>query len=337
VQPRYGTQYIEHRGRLTRIVDRTQAVQAELTWGDGLERLAVTGATLHGRIVDPLLREAHALGTTAISAIDWAHPTQIPTVADPARLPPGSGGMILNVLAVLAARAGIAALRYAGPYPTPALWHALARSFCTTASEEQFTAGVLERALRVARDELPFDFAPAPFERIATACGWVELREGLERAVIDGVTYDRAGSVARLGEHAEVWIGDALYARVATFDASGALIDGPHAIPPCTSAVLGREFPPALRAALAELVADAVPSPIAALAREAIATRTLAWADLGARVARRTEHGFAVHAALWERIAPLGLARLALALAEALAPEASRLVVGELARASVTP
>jgi hypothetical protein len=42
-------------------------------------------------------------------------------------------------------------------------------------------------------------------------------------------------------------------------------------------------------------------------------------ADLGARAAAERSGGFAVHAALWDRIGPLGLARLALALAEALA------------------
>jgi hypothetical protein len=50
------------------------------------------------------------------------------------------------------------------------------------------------------------------------------------------------------------------------------------------------------------------------------AAAAIAWADLGARAAAERPGGFAVHAALWDRIAPLGLARLALALAEALAP-----------------
>ncbi len=333
MQQRFDTIHVEQGGRLTRIVDRTHTIHAELTWRDDmLERLEVTGVAMGERVHDPLLGDARVLGATTISAIDWAHPTQIPTVAEPAKLPPGSGGMILNVLAVLA---GDTLLRYAGPYPTPALFSSLARSFRTTATEEQFTAGVLDRALRVARDELPIDFHPAPFERIAIAHGWVELRDELERAVIDGVTY-ATGTTRLTGGAAEVWIGDACYARVATFAADGTLLDGPHPIPPCTSAVIGQRFPAPLCSALAELVADAVPAPIAALARDAIASRELAWADLGARVARRTATGFALHAALWDRIAPLGLARLALALAEALAPEVTKVVVEELARASVT-
>ena len=44
-------------------------------------------------------------------------------LAEPARLPLGAGGAVLNVIALLARHAGIAALRYAGPYPTAALWY----------------------------------------------------------------------------------------------------------------------------------------------------------------------------------------------------------------------
>jgi len=54
------------------------------------------------------------------------------------------------------------------------------------------------------------------------------------------------------------------------------------------------------------------------------------WADLGARAARRAPHGYEVHAALWERVAPHGMARLALALAEALAPVVTMDLVHQL-------
>ena len=132
---------------------------------------------------------------------------------------------------------------------------------------------------------------------------------------------------------AELWFGDAVCARVAELGDDGALVAGPRPI------AARRErhrrhasFPPALRAALAELVADAVPAVLAADVRTAIASRPLVWADLGARTARArpARGGFEVHAALWERIAPLGLARLALAIAEALAPIATSALVGEI-------
>jgi hypothetical protein len=97
-----------------------------------------------------------------------------------------------------------------------------------------------------------------------------------------------------------------------------------------TSDVIGVPFPPALAEALAELVAEAVPAPLAADARRWLTTHPIRWADLGARAAATTADGFAVHAALWQRIGPLGLGRLALALAEALAPVVTTAVVAEI-------
>lgn len=417
-----GTRYEYRDGKLARIIDRTGAVHAELTWdGDALVRLEVPGAVVHGAVItDDLLGPAHAIDhapraepsparearepaiaapppsahacgmpaspsagsthahehthacsiapsarparptpaprpaaptevrATTMSAIDWARPTEIPAIAAPGRLPRGAGAAIMNVIAVLAERAGVPALRYAGPYPTSALWTALLRSFRTTATEEAFTAGALERAVRVARDPLPIDFVPAPHERVAIDRGHVEIRQRgdrivIDRVVIDGTSYEPDGSPARLvhvppdeqrassDEYAaEIWFGDAVWAHVATLIYDGTVIEGPRRIPPCRSDVIGRAFPPALRTAIAELVADAVPPPLAADARAILGTRPVRWADLGAAAADHDENGFAVHAALWDRVAPLGLARLALALAEALAPVVTRVVVTQM-------
>lgn len=331
----HGTRYEERAGRLVAIIDRTGRVWCELAWGRGLERLRVPGAVIDGAILrDDLLGDAHAIRTeagaalTAISAVDWAAPAEIPVIAAPGRLPAGAGGALLDAIAVLAARAGVPALRYAGPYPTPALWRALGRSFRVSAPEAAFTADLIPRAARLARDPIAVDFAPAPCERVAVAGGHVELRDGLERAVLDGVAYEPGGSPARLVDgRAEIWFGDALYACVATFAPGGDLLDGPHAIPPSGSPVAGAPFPAALVGALAELVADAVPPPLAADARAWIAARPIRWADLGARAAAVRADELCVHAALWDRIAPLGLGRLALALAEALAPIATAALV----------
>jgi hypothetical protein len=339
----YDTIYEELDGRLVRIVDRTGALHAELTWrGDALIRLAVANAIVDGAVIDhPLLGAAHVVADTAMSALSWARPAEIPAIAEPGRLPLGVGGAILNTIAVLAVRVGVPALRYAGPYPTPALWRSLARSFRCDADEATFTADALARALHVAREPIAIDFVPAPHERIAIAGGFVELRDGLERAVVDGITYEAGGSPARLvgdpGErHCEIWFGDAPYARVATLASDGALRSGPHAIPACTSAVVGRAFPDALRLAIAELVADAVVAPLAGAARARVTAGVLRWSDLGGRAAREEPGGFAVHAALWDRIAPLGLGRLALALAEALVPVVTASVVRAASAARVS-
>ncbi|HSS00986.1 MAG TPA: hypothetical protein VLM79_28210 [Kofleriaceae bacterium] len=335
----HDTVYEAHAGLLTRIIDRSGAVWAALQWSasGALVRLEVPGAVVDGAVVaHPLLGDAHAIvyaggdagGTTAMTALAWARPMEIPAIAEPGRLPLGAGAAILNAIAVLAERAGVASLRYAGPYPTAALWRTLSRSFRCGASEAAFTADAMARALRVARDPIAIDFAPAPHERLAIANGFVELRDGIERAVLDGIAYEPGGSPARLVEQrCEIWFGDAPYARVATLAPDGSLADGPHPLPACESAVIGREFPLALRAAIGQLVAEALPPVLADDARALLADQPLRWADLGARAAREQADGLAVHAALWERIGPLGLGRLALALAEALAPVVAAAVI----------
>ena len=341
-----GTRYTtDAAGRLTAITDRGGAVHATLTWdGDDLLTLAVPGAILHGAVIeDPLLGRAHRIEPvtggpgqpTTISAIAWHRPTHIPAIAAPGRLAPGAAPPLMNAIAILAARAGVPALRYAGAFPTAALFRALARSFRTTATEEEFTAGALDRALRRATDELPFVFTPAPHERLAHAHGHVELRDGLERAVVAGLAFERGEGTGRLypeGERvrAELWFGDAPYAHIASFAPTGELLDGPHPVPACTSPVLGQRVPPALRDTLADLIAETVPAPLAADARTYVRARPLRWADLGARAAGRDTEGLTVHAVLWDRLAPHGLARVALALAEALAPVVTAALVAEL-------
>jgi hypothetical protein len=308
---------------------------AELEWdGDRLVRLTVPGAVIHGDLVDdPLFGKAHVIeGATTLSAIDWARPTEIPAIAAPGKLAPGAGGLIMNTLALLAQRAGVTELVYAGPYPTPALFRTLLRSFRTQATEAAFTADLVARAARVARDPLPLPFVPAPHRRVALPGGHVELRDGLERAVLAGASFERAGSPARLveredGIHAELWFGDAPWADIATLSTDGALRAGPHPLPACTSDVLGKEFPLPLRAAIGELVAEVVPAPLADAARALLVSEAVRWADLGARAATHTTRGFEVHAVLWERVGPHGLARLALALAEALAPVVTTAIV----------
>jgi hypothetical protein len=264
---------------------------------------------------------------TEVTPIDWQRPCEIPVVAAPARLPPGAGAAILNAVAERAAAAGVASLRYAGPYPTPALYRALLRSFRASASEAAFAADVLARALRLARDEVAVDFAPAPHRRVTWPGGWSEVRDGVERVVIAGVGYEPATAPARFVDGAcELWFGGARYARIALVDDDGALREGPHLVPACTSPLVGKEFPPQLREAIAELVAELVPDPVAADARSVVARRTLRWADLGARAARAVDAGFELHAAMWTG----ALATVAAAIAEALAPVVVAQIVAEV-------
>ena len=291
-------------------------------------RIEVAGITVVCDVVShPLLGDAHAIEhggdvITHATAIDWDDPERIPAIAEPGALPPNAGGALLNELARRAKRP----LRYAGPYPTPGLYRALARSFRASADEDVFTKDLLTRAATLARDEVPVNFTPAPHVRVGNAHGHVEVREGIERAVIDGVAYERDGIARLVGTSAEVWFGDSAWARVASFDASGNLLDGPHALPRATSEVIGKPFPPALLHALAGLVTELVPLGLP------VELPSVLWADLGARAARATETGYEVHAALWQRLAPRGMARLAMALAEALAPVVTMRLVHQLGR-----
>ncbi len=331
----------------------------QLEWrGTALVRLTISGASVDGAVIeDPLLGPAHVVttprGRTTMSALDWARPTIIPAIAAPALLAGGAGRALLNAIAELAVRAGVPALQYAGPYPTPALFQALGRSFRTAATEAAFTADLLPRAARLARDPIAIDFVPAPHVAVALARGHVELRDGTGphgrapvRVVLDGIAYEPGGSPARLSPaeardapgtvHCDVYFGDTRYARVATLAADGRVVAGPHALPVSTSRVLGVEFPVPLAAALGELVAEAVPAPLAAAAAAWVAVQPPRWADLGARAARMAPDGDAleVHAALWDHVGPLGLARLVLALAEAIAPLATAAVIARLTSAA---
>ena len=303
-------------------------------------------------VIHPLLGDAFVIcdragePLTAMSAIDLDDPAEIPVIAEPAKLPPGSGALLINRIAERATHP----LHYAGPYPTPALYRALLRSFRASADEAVFCADVLDRAVRLARDPVPVEFAPAPHVRVAHARGYAEVRDGVERVVIDGVSYEPEAPLARLiaspampGEaavpngtagvianRAELWFGTTRTAHVATFAPTGELVDGPHPIPATTNDVVGREFPVALRAAIAELIMDAVPSVLSVAAKALVTQRAIVWADLGARGARRTPTTFEVHAAIWQHVAPLGLAHVAVALLDVLAPIVTQAIVAEL-------
>jgi hypothetical protein len=325
----HGTRLVFDGERLSEVIDRHGHRLARIAWRDG----ALSSAMVWGEpgsapmilsdaiVAHPVLGPSYALSCGAVmSAIDWRRPARIPAIDRPAAIPGGAGTMLLDLIALCASRAGVAALRYDGPYPTHALWGSLETCFRTRSSESDFVAG------------LPVDFAPAPFERVHVhPRAWVELRDGLERASVGGLRYGICSSGAhrlvRLPDDtcaAEFWIGDAPLARLAVFDARGELVSPPRPPDAYASPVLGREFPAPLAVALADLVADSAPAPLADAARAFVASSRLAWADTGCDLARARDASIEVHAALWDRLAPHGLARVALALAEAIEPIARR-------------
>ncbi|MGH7268004.1 MAG: hypothetical protein ACREMB_24570, partial [Candidatus Rokuibacteriota bacterium] len=134
---------------------------------------------------------------TVCGAVDWDRPPAIPPLAEPARLPPGAGTTLLNVLSALAADAGTGPLRYRGPYPTEQLFWALAESFRFDPAARDpvaaFTEGAEAALVSGASREAPLDWTPAPHERRyhrADGVG-VQLRDGLEKVRWEGRAYYR--------------------------------------------------------------------------------------------------------------------------------------------------
>lgn len=342
----HGTTLAWRDGALVTRCDRAGAVQAEAVWDDGaLVSMRVVGHGGAGLVLDgarvdhPVLGASHALSVDGAivayaSAIDWRTPTAIPAIDRPAALPPGTGTMLLDQLARCAHAAGVAALRYAGPYPTAALWASLGASFRTDGREVDFTADASARWAGGALPAIAIDFAPTPHERVPVAPGvTVQLRDGVERAVIDGATFDRGSGVRRLvptddGWAAVLWLGDRAWGTRARLAVDGALVER-VALPPATGEPAGQTLPPALATALRELVDDALPAP---LTSAAIAHLPIVWGDPGlAAAADRGDH-LLLHVGLWQHLAPHGLARVALAIAEALTPLATARAVTALTR-----
>ena len=129
-------------GRLAAELDRHGATVSQLEWhADGrLARAAVripdgswvtvhpgAGAPGPWGASDELTHGPRVL--TRFGALDWSRITHIPPLAEPARLPPGAGTAVLNLIARLAAEQGTRALRYEAPYPTEQLFLALLESF----------------------------------------------------------------------------------------------------------------------------------------------------------------------------------------------------------------
>jgi hypothetical protein len=172
------------------------------------------------------------------------------------------------------------------------LFASLLRSFRTDGFIDRFTANALDRAVRLATDEVPIDFAPAPFERR----GDVDVRDDVvERVRIDGVTYDsvaQPGSLARLDGDRAILTVDVPIALVARLD--GERVVERQAIPAFPPPA--GEFPAPLVNELADLAADLVPAPLRADVIQAIRSEPIRWADLRHRSARHGDAGFELHA-----------------------------------------
>ena len=80
-------------------------------------------------LLDPAEAWAPREALTVFQAVDYARPDVIPPLLAPARLPPGAGTAVLNLIAGLMKDRGVARVRYRGPYPTEQLFTALLECF----------------------------------------------------------------------------------------------------------------------------------------------------------------------------------------------------------------
>ena len=121
---------------------------------------------------------------TVFEALDWAHLDHIPPGFEPARVPPGGGPTVLNLIAQVARAQHVERLVYRGPYPTEALFLGLLESFRYAPADAAdplatFMAGGLA-------------WIPAPHEPVFAADGlYVQLRGRIEKVVCRGVAYYR--------------------------------------------------------------------------------------------------------------------------------------------------
>ena len=225
------------------------------------------------------------------AAIDWACVDAIPPLAEPARLPPGAGTAVLNLLAALAADHGRAALRYRGPYPTEALFLALLESFRWIADGE--TAADIDPLAAFMAGGLRW--APAPHTRTFPDDGvYVQSRERVEKVVWHGRAYYRLDwqGVERHASHrlheADGRVRAGLWALGAALECHAVLSPEGTVLaitPPPPGVEPPRPLPRAVADGLVAVVIAGSAPPLAEALRAGTAGLTVGWAPLAEELA----------------------------------------------------
>ena len=294
----------------------------------------------------PLFHRAHALqwdgqAVARCGHTSWSDPQAIPPVDTPAALPSGAGSALLNWLASSAVRAGTTSLRYRGPYPTAALFDSLMQSFTVddpAAALERFTKDVESRSVRGAMTEVDVPFMPAPFEWHWPADGvCVQLRQGLERAYIDGRGYSlhQLGTrrLRREGEHSVAYIdlGGIAWHDVLRFAPDGTPEGHPAPIPAAPPGLVGQALPEEIVALLSTILQQRAPRMLVATVSAVLSSRVLRWGDTGDDLARPVADAIELHSAFGERLPEMDPQRMLGAFVLALEPVVTRLAQAELA------
>jgi len=225
---------------------------------------------------------------THFAAVDWAAVDAIPVLAEPARLPPGAGTAVLNLVAALAADQRRTSLAYQGPYPTEQLFLALLECFRWHAAPEiddplgAFMAGGLA-------------WAPAPHARAFPRPDvYVQSRARLEKVVWRGRAYYRADwqGVARHAAHrvreqdgrviCSLWALDTPLADHLVLAPDGAVLEVRE---PADAAGPARRAAEAVTAGLVAVVVATSAAPLAPSLREIAAPLAFEWAPVAGELA----------------------------------------------------
>ena len=188
-------QIVDRRGTLVTVLRPTATGSLESAWvripdGSwlGIEPRATRDAPWGWsdrlwHAAEPPANGWHGARLTLFEALDWARIDRIPVLAEPARLPPGGGTAVLNLVAARAAQQGAGPLPYRGPYPTEQLFLALLESFRYEPVTPDPLAAFMDGALA---------WRPAPCERLFVGDDlYVQRRERIEKVVWRGIIYYR--------------------------------------------------------------------------------------------------------------------------------------------------
>jgi len=188
-------QIVDRRGTLVTVLRPTAAGSLESAWvripdGSwlGIEPRATRDAPWGWsdrlwHAAEPPANGWHGARVTLFESVDWARIDRIPVLGEPARLPPGGGTAVLNLIAARAEEQGAGPLAYRGPYPTEQLFLALLESFRYEPDVADPLATFMAGGLA---------WRPAPSERLFVGDDlYVQLRARIEKVVWRGIAFYR--------------------------------------------------------------------------------------------------------------------------------------------------
>ena len=188
-------QIVDRRGTLVTVLRPTAAGSLESAWvripdGSwlGIEPRATRDAPWGWsdrlwHAAEPPANGWHGARVTLFESVDWARIDRIPVLGEPARVPPGGGTAVLNLIAARAEEQGAGPLTYRGPYPTEQLFLALLESFRYEPDVADPLATFMAGGLA---------WTPAPSERLFVGDDlYVQLRARIEKVVWRGIAFYR--------------------------------------------------------------------------------------------------------------------------------------------------